>query len=774
MRDDEIVVNDWLARDLELREGSEIGLVYFLPESGAKLAEATNRFRVRAIVPMTGAQADRTLMPDFPGLEKAETPGDWETSFPLSHKIRKQDEDYWKAHRGTPKAFVSYAAGTRMWANRFGTATAVRILQPSGTPGVSDLPSYFETELKRRLGPGSFGLEFDAVRDRALRGAAEGQDFGQLFLGFSFFLVISALLLMSVFFQFGLEQRRGETGILLALGFAPSQVRAWRISEGAALAAIGGAVGLAGGVVYARAILWGMDTIWREAVGSAALDFHWRPASLAVGFAAGALTAWATLWWGWRRQARASAVQLLSGETVLGPIAVQRGGIAIKVAVLALGSCLGLVIWGFSRTEINPGVFFGAGALLILAGACASSAWLSRAGRQSGGETFRLGQLRIRGCGRRAGRSLAVAVLLALGTFLVVSISVFRLDARRSADRKQSGTGGFSLIGQTALPVYEDLAGQTGLESTGLNQVPGLRVTGFRVQAGDDANCLNLNRATRPTLLGVQPEKLQGRFVFAGAAKGLNPQAGWGLLKDDPSDAIPAIGDANSIQWSMGKKLGDTLEYTDERGVPFKIRLVGSLANSILQGYLVIDEAALLKKFPSRAGWSYFLIDTPRAEEAAAAKILSRTLQDKGMEATSTVARLDALNAVQNTYLSTFQVLGGLGLLLGSAGLGAILLRNVWERRSELAVLRAIGFSSATVQRLVLGEHLVLLGTGLILGCGAAAVAVLPAWMSRGVPLPAGYVFLTLVAVGLNALVWTWLATVYALRGNLLAALRNE
>ena len=51
--------------------------------------------------------------------------------------------------------------------------------------------------------------------------------------------------------------------------------------------------------------------------------------------------------------------------------------------------------------------------------------------------------------------------------------------------------------------------------------------------------------------------------------------------------------------------------------------------------------------------------------------------------------RIAAFHRVENTYLSTFQSLGALGLLLGTAGLAAVLLRNVLERRRELALLRA-------------------------------------------------------------------------------------
>ena len=141
---------------------------------------------------------------------------------------------------------------------------------------------------------------------------------------------------------------------------------------------------------------------------------------------------------------------------------------------------------------------------------------------------------------------------------------------------------------------------------------------------------------------------------------------------------------------------------------------------------------------------------------------------------TSTVQRLNAFNAVQNTYLGTFQVLGGLGLLLGSAGLGVVVLRNLLERRGELGLLVALGFRRWLLQRLVLAEHGALLGLGLGIGIVAAAVAVLPALLSSGARLPYVSLALTLGAVLLNGALCTWLAIRYALRGNLLEALRNE
>ena len=79
---------------------------------------------------------------------------------------------------------------------------------------------------------------------------------------------------------------------------------------------------------------------------------------------------------------------------------------------------------------------------------------------------------------------------------------------------------------------------------------------------------------------------------------------------------------------------------------------------------------------------------------------------------TSFPIRLANFLAVQNTYLSTFQTLGGLGLLLGTLGLATVMLRNVVERRSELALLRAIGMTGSNVALIVLSEKCLFINLG--------------------------------------------------------------
>ena len=426
----------------------------------------------------------------------------------------------------------------------------------------------------------------------------------------------------------------------------------------------------------------------------------------------------------------------------------------------------------------GSGAFFGSGSLLLFAALARMSQLIRSHASAARSESWTLFALSRQSCSRRPGRSLATIMLLAIGTFLVVSIGVFRLETGSDGAEAApaSGTGGFQLIGESALPISQDLRSERGRDFYGLDValMNGVNFVPLRVRAGDDASCLNLNRAIQPRLLGVNPDSLQGRFQITAAAKGLRRDQGWQLLKASADGAVPAIGDASSITYAMGRKVGDTLDFTDENGRAFQVRIVAAVANSILQGSLVIDEAAFVERFPGEQGYRKIFIGAPAGKAGDLSRELSRALEDVGAEFTPAVRRLEAFNAVQNTYLGTFQLLGGLGLLLGSAGLGIVVLRNVLERRGELAAMMAVGFTRRRLQSMVLQEHLYLLGLGLAAGLLAATLAVLPPALKQSLPMPWFSLGLTIAGIVINGLVWSWLASRHALRGNLLEALRAE
>jgi putative ABC transport system permease protein len=129
---------------------------------------------------------------------------------------------------------------------------------------------------------------------------------------------------------------------------------------------------------------------------------------------------------------------------------------------------------------------------------------------------------------------------------------------------------------------------------------------------------------------------------------------------------------------------------------------------------------------------------------------------------------------VEDTYLSIFLVLGGLGLMLGCIGLGLIVARNLLERQGELAMLRAIGFSKHTLMRMVSYEHVCLLVAGLLAGLICAIVSVMPSIRAATGQLPFGLLTVLTLIIGFSGVFWVVISTGIALRGAILTPLRNE
>jgi ABC-type antimicrobial peptide transport system permease subunit len=264
------------------------------------------------------------------------------------------------------------------------------------------------------------------------------------------------------------------------------------------------------------------------------------------------------------------------------------------------------------------------------------------------------------------------------------------------------------------------------------------------------------------------------RFAFASSLAQTDQEKSnpWLLLKRTFDDgAVPFIADANSASYVLHVKLGSDLMLPSNQ----HLRLVGTLANSVLQSELIISESNFLRLFPSEEGYRLFLIDTPTPEKTGEiASTLEDRLSDFGVDVVPTSERLANFHRVENTYLSTFQMLGGLGLLLGTLGMAAVLLRNVLERRRELALLRAVGYNARHLSLMVIAENVFLLICGLATGVTCALLAIAPVFLERGGRMPSislGFLLLAVLICGLTASI---LATWATLKSPLLPALRAE
>jgi ABC-type antimicrobial peptide transport system permease subunit len=780
MKENEIILNAWIAGELSAKAGDTVRVKYYVQGPMRKLDEATAEFTVRAIVPMEGSAVDPELMPRFPGLYGAKNCGEWKPGIPIDLKrLSDGDQRYWDKYKGTPKAFITLAAGQKIWNNPFGNLTGVRFSMADTSR------EKIETAIREAVKPSSIGLFFLPLRQQALEASQGAYDFGQLFIGFSFFLIVAALMLMGLLFVFGIEQRATEIGTLLAVGWTPGKVRRAFLLEGLVLAAIGGAIGTVAGVYYTKGALHGLSTVWQSVVSTSEIYYHATSETLATGMVSGIVVAFIVIWMTVRRQARMPARVLLARDpearaaqhSTVGGRTRRKLWLAGSIVML-LGA---LAIIGTAEPNA-AGAFFGAGGLLLMAGFGFCGVLLQTLAMAHKQTRIGLAELGARNSTRRRGRSLTIIGLLACGCFMVVAVGAFRHDPTKEAEKRSSGTGGFAVFGETTVALHRDLndAGyqdDLGLPVEKLKQVTFLPM---RVRQGDDASCLNLNRALTPRLLGVNPGELAQResFTFVGTWEGIKQDASlnpWQLLAaEDPEGAVPAITDQNTIVYALHKSLGDTLVYADERGNHFKVRLVGMISSSILQGNLIIANNRFSEKYPSESGYQIMLIDMPRGDMGSVSAELSRQLKDYGLSLQPAAERLGEFMAVENTYISIFQALGGLGLLLGSVGLGIVVLRNVLERRGELGILRAVGFRRRMLQWMILSEHWMLLVLGLVIGVVTAIVAVLPSLRAPGMELPYVSLGLTLLGMILSGMIWIWLAARAALRGQLIQSLRNE
>jgi ABC-type lipoprotein release transport system permease subunit len=763
---DGIVLNDWTARELAAKPGDVVTLEYYVWQSDGNLLTKTASFRLNQVLPMKGIAADRNLAPEYPGISDAATIGDWDPPFPMDLKrIRPADEAYWNRYRATPKAFLPLARGQRLWGSRFGKLTSIRI--------AGDAPEAFGAALRDKLNPLEHGLSVDRVRERAIAASAGATDFGEYFTYFSFFLVISSLLLTGLFFRLGVEQRLREAGTLRATGFPASKVGRLFAAEGFVLALFGGLAGVGGALLYAWLIVFGLRTWWVDAVGTTLLRVHPQPSALIGGVAGGLLAAAAAILLSLRAIRRRSPRSLLSGVSEPGLEAAARRTRALIGAAAAGLLALTLIGFGFARPTM-AGAFFGGGGLLLIAALLWQWAWLAAPRHRMLHGVRALG---FRGTHYRPGRSVLCIALIAFATFLIVGVDAFRRGSSPASLDPKSGNGGFSLIAESAIPLVYDLNSPAGRESLGLTGtiLRSPKYVALRLRPGDDTSCLNLYQPAKPRILGV-PAALthSGRFEFQSALQGPVDKA-WRLI-DRPilSGVVPAIVDANSLTYVLHRKLGDEMVLENEGSQPIRLQFVATLKDSIFQSEILIAESNFTRLFPGQQGYRYYLIDAAPNQTAEVTQALENGLAEYGFDVEQAGERLAAFHRVENTYLSTFQTLGGLGLVLGTVGLGAVLLRNILERRREIALLRAVGYRPDHLKRLVLAENVFLLISGLAIGSVCALIAIAPAWLERGGRIPILSIAALLGVVFLTGVAASFVAVRAVRRAPIAAALRAE
>ncbi len=792
-----IVLNRWAADALEAEVGDSLRIAYFEPEvEGGKEVERYFAAVLTSIVPITRPARpyrrtrpaefdqrptvynDPDLTPTVPGVTDQDSISDWDLPFRLEREIGNEDDRYWNEYRLTPKAFLPLAAGRRLFGSRFGDTTSLRI-EGDRFDDIDRLESEILAALlpdRSRLGWGVIPL-----RQQQLDASRGTTPFDALFLSLSFFVILAALMLIALLFRLGLMQRAREYGVLLASGFPGPAVSRLAILEGSWIAGPGIVLGVIGGLAYAAAVLAGLRSWWVGAVTVPFLQFHVSGQSLLLGAAAGALVSWVTLFVTARRLRGSPARELLAGRIESGPslAAAADGesswydGWLARLPLLLLVVALAVAAIGFGRSgPAQAGAFVGGGMLLLVATLLAIHRQLARPRQQHqvavGPRRQTLPRLAWTNVGRNPLRSTLSIGLMASASFLIVSISAFQLTPT------ESGVGGFDLIGRTATPLYRDLndsSVRAELLGGDAETLAAAEIVSLRLQPGQDASCNNLYQASQPQVYGV-PKSIgeltrETPFQWAAAKSDDSPadDSPWdalqGVAAGTADDPVPLVLDQNTAMWSLQMRggVGEVRSFSWRDGETIHFRVVGLLANSVLQGSLMIGEENFERHFPQVSGYQIFLVRTPSPEEARG--VLESRLGDIGMDVNSSRVMLARLMAVQNTYLRTFQSLGALGLLLGTVGLAIAQLRNALERQGELALLRAIGFARRRLAAAVMLETVFVLAAGIGTGVLCAALAVTP-YLLAGQTVPPI----------IGPLVWVLLIALFGVAAGSLAVAR--
>jgi ABC-type lipoprotein release transport system permease subunit len=787
LTDGKILLADWKGRLVQASPGQPLTLLYDIPDAAGQLQKKRTQLVCAGSIAMEGAADDPDLTPRFEGITDRLSIRDWSTDLPFTvdqKRLKLADNLFWDRYRATPKAYVTLKTGQQLWGSRFGDVTSVR-LAPATAPTRSEEFAQAARDFRRKLldslSPETGGLVFQNVRDQALAAGQGSSDFGGLFLGFSCFLIVAALLLVGLMFRLSLDQRGSEMGLLLAVGWRRRTVRILALAEGGVLAAVGALVGIAGAIVFTDLLLRYLGVLWPGGLEHSLLQVHVSFASLAIGYGGALLASVLTIFLATRMLKYVPPRSLLSGQTVsaepTGPTHKPR--LSAGIAIAALVGIVPCLVFGALATdhEAEAGSFFTAGLLALTALLAGLWWWMARFGHGHGSTMPGIGRLSIRNAARHRVRSVLTVGLLASAAFMIVAVQAFHRDPARNFLEETGGSGGYAWVGESTVPIFQDLNSKTGRTELRLSgdALRDVTFVPFRVQPGDDASCLNLYQPLQPRILGVPPSLIaRGGFQFAASeADASNP---WQLLQQPRGDgAIPAIGEANTVKWILKSGLGQEVIIKDGRGQPVRLRIVAMLEDSVFQSELLIAEDAFLKLFPRQEGFRFVLVQAPPPPAGNLTRQAVETaLADYGFALTPSAERLQSYLDVENTYLATFQSLGGLGLLLGTLGLAVVLVRSVWERRGELALLRAVGLRRSALGWLVMAENAWLLVLGLAFGCVAAVVAMAPFVLRQAGEILQPQLLLLLAAVAAVGLMCGAIAVWTTLRVPLLPALRRE
>ena len=521
-----VVINRWLADDLEVKENDTIKISWYSPDSLNKLIERDKKFIITAVTDFSNRISDSLLMPEFPGIARSESCSGWDAGVPVKvGEIRDKDEEYWNHHKGTPKAFISYQTGLDLWGNNFGPATAIRF--PNGF-SVSDV----QKKLDGKLNPYKTGFSITDLKTESEKAAGESTDFGTLFISLGFFLIVAAIVLLSFSVSAYFESKQTQIRTLFALGFSNRNVNTIFLSESVLISFLGSFAGAFAGLFVNIIITVALNSVWTGAVQTNTLRSYFSMLPVMTGFLSTFIIAIILV-----EIKLFSYLKKLNKKKSAFQIVTRKH---TNLVLLVVSSFLSIVLFIASLLlpDSETSLSFAAGVVLFLA---LILLWRQIILTTDDRDTTRTSSFKtVSGLYFKSNPNSVVSPVLfiAAGIFAVFITGANKMSFDGTRLKRSDGTGGYLLWCETSVPVKEDLTTPQGRKAFGFDEelFKQMNVIQVKRQTGDDASCLNLNHVSVPAIIGLDPEEFikNDAFAFARRLPDKSIENTWEFLDSDP------------------------------------------------------------------------------------------------------------------------------------------------------------------------------------------------------------------------------------------------
>ena len=607
-----------------------------------------------------------------------------------------------------------------------------------------------------------------------------GDEFSTLFVAIGSFAIVAGLLLLVNIFVMLAEERKSQLGMLRAIGMRRSDLVRSFIIEGALYALVASIVGAALGIAVGWAIV-GLAAPIFSGAGDFALNlqFDAEPPSIIGGFCIGLLIALATIAFTSVRISRVNIIAAIRDlqevqrtkarmrSVLLGILAAATGAAMLSVGLNGAGGgawlpailgvpfvafglmpLLGRLIgrrpasllaagaslaWGVFGNTIADGAFYESGEIFafVVSGVLlvfSAVVMLSQSHETFGSTLRRIAAARLP---LRLGLAYPLAHKFRTGLTLgMYSLVIFTMVFLTSMSESFGGQvenytnderGGFDLVvdaSQSNPPTTEELEGVDGVDEVA-PLYPGQLL--FRPDGFDEPLGWPLTGATRELVDGGPPA-LETR------AEGFGNEAEvWRELMSDPDTMIVSdffLQSGASPPQNVAEP-GDTLEVVNPiTGETSDRTIIATLSSdsAFVGGYVSAD--SMTELIGERAVPARFFVDASGGE--AEARELAPNLQGQflanGVEAQTFKELVGEQFNIQLQFFNLMQAYLALGLIVGIAGLGVVMVRSVRERRREIGVLRSLGFLSPRVRAAFLIESGFVALEGIVVGTALAIV----------------------------------------------------